>query len=247
MPASFDYVIEGDDFQYVRILLGPGGQVRSEPGSFMWMEPGIEMDTSTGGGLMSGLKRKLGGESFFVTTFTNEGREGATVGFASPFPGKILAADLSRAPILCQRDAYLCSTVEAEISVAFTRRLGAGFFGGEGFILQKITGSGIAFLHASGSIVERELAMGDELRVDTGCLVAFEEGVDYDIERIKGLKTWFFGGEGLFFARLRGPGRVWIQTLPFSRLADRILSAAGASRGEHRRGGGILGNILAGD
>ena len=245
--TDFQYVIEGDDFQHVLITLAPRGAVRAEPGSFMWMEQGIDMETSTGGGLMSGLKRKFSGESFFITTFSNSAPEPRTVGFAAPTPGKILCKDLSQGTILCQRNAYLCSTTDAEISVAFTKRFGAGMFGGEGFILQKISGTGVAFLHASGSIVERELAAGEELRVDTGCLVAFDSGVDYDIQMMKGVKTMLFGGEGLFFTRLRGPGTVWLQTMPFSRMADRILSAAGSSKGEHRRGGGILGNLLQGD
>ena len=159
----------------------------------------------------------------------------------------MLCADLARGTILCQRHSYLCSTTDAEISVAFTKRFGAGMFGGEGFILQKISGTGLAFLHASGSIIERELAPGEELRVDTGCLVAFESGVDYDIQMMKGVKSMLFGGEGLFFTRLRGPGKVWLQTMPFSRMADRIMSAARGSKGEHRRGGGLLGDLLQGD
>ena len=157
MADRIDYTLEGDDFQAVTVTLDAGEAVRAEPGSMMFMEDGIEMDTSTGGGLMSGLKRKLGGESFFITTFTNEGSRRAQVGFAADYPGKILPVDLSRGEIMCQRDAYLCSTPDAEISVAFTRRLGAGFFGGEGFILQRIEGQGMAFLHASGTIVAREL------------------------------------------------------------------------------------------
>ena len=196
---------------------------------------------------MSGLKRKFAGESFFITTFSNEASDVRTVGFSAPTPGKILCADLERGTIFCQRNAYLCSTTEAEISVAFTKRFGAGMFGGEGFILQKISGTGLAFLHASGSIIERELAPGEELRVDTGCLVAFESGVDYDIQMMKGVKSMLFGGEGLFFTRLRGPGKVWLQTMPFSRMADRIMSAARGSKGEHRRGGGLLGDLLQGD
>ena len=248
MPnTTLDYSIEGDDFQHVVVNLEPGHSVRAEPGSFMWMEAGIEMDTSTGGGLMAGLKRKIAGEAFFVTTFTNEGRSPATVGFAGPTPGKTLCVDLSRGSILCQRDAYLCSTVDAEVSLAFTKRLGAGFFGGEGFILQKISGMGLAFVHASGSIIERELAPGEELRIDTGCLVGFEGGVDYDIQMVKGVKSMIFGGEGLFFARLRGPGKVWIQSMPFSRLADRVMIAARGSKGEHKRGGDLLGGLLGGD
>lgn len=245
---KLSYVVEGDDFQHVCMTLEPGGEVRAEPGSFMWMEPGIEMDTSTGGGLMAGLKRKISGESFFITTFSNSGRAPATVGFAGPSPGKILSADLSQTgTMLCQRDAYLCSTTDVQVSLAFTRRLGAGFFGGEGFILQKISGHGLAFFHACGSIIRRELQPGEVLRVDTGCLVALDGTVDYDIERIKGVKTMLFGGEGLFYARLTGPGTVWIQSMPFSRMADRVLSAARGSRGEHRRGGDLIGGLLGGD
>jgi len=247
MPDQLDYVIEGDDFQHVLVNLHPGESVRAEPGSFMWMENGIEVDTSTGGGLMAGLKRKIAGESFFITTFSNAGRAPATVGFAAPTPGKILCVDLSRGTVVCQRDSYLCSTTDAEISVAFTKRLGAGFFGGEGFILQKISGHGLAFFHACGSIIRRELQPGEVLRVDTGCLVALDSSVDYDIERIKGVKTMLFGGEGLFYARLKGPGTVWIQSMPFSRMADRVLSAARGSRGEHRRGGDLIGGLLGGD
>ena len=247
MSTTLDYKIEGDDFQYVRIALGAREAVRAEPGSFMWMENGIEMATSTGGGLMSGLKRALGGESFFITTFTNQGPQPATVGFAAPYPGKILALDLARSPVLCQRDAYLCSTTDAQISVAFTKRFGAGLFGGEGFILQRITGTGAAFLHASGYIIERELAAGEQLRVDTGCIVGFEEGVDYDIQMIRGIKSWLFSGEGLFYASLTGPGRIWLQTLPFSRLANRLSAAIGGSREQHLRGPDFLGKLLQGE
>ena len=245
---KFSYTIEGDDFQHVNVTLAPGGEARAEPGSFMWMEPGIEMDTSTGGGLMKGLKRKISGESFFITTFTNRGNQDSTVGFAGPSPGKIMQVDLGRVgTCLVQRDAYLCSTTDVEVSLAFTRKLGAGFFGGEGFILQKITGTGLAFFHACGSIITRELAPGETLRVDTGCLVGMDGTVEYDIERIKGVKSMLFGGEGLFFARLRGPGTIWLQSMPFSRMADRIMSAARGSRGEHRRGGDLIGGLLGGD
>jgi len=247
MPDQIDYRLEGDDFQAVVITLDPGEAVRAEPGAMMWMEDGIEMDTSTGGGLMAGLKRKFAGESFFVTSFRNEGPERARVGFAADYPGKILPVDLGRGSILCQRDAYLCSAHGIEVSVAFTRRLGAGFFGGEGFILQRLEGAGLAFIHAGGHIVERELARGETLRVDTGCMVGFDETVDYDIQMIRGVKTMLFGGEGLFYARLSGPGRVWVQTTPFSRFADRVMAAAGASVGQHKRGGNLLGGILQGD
>ena len=247
MTTTLDYGIEGDDFQYVRIALRPNEAVRAEPGSFMWMEDGIEMSTSTGGGLMSGLKRMVAGESLFITTFTNQGGRTATVGFAAPYPGKIVTLDLSRGTVLCQRDAYLCSTTDTQISVAFTKRFGAGLFGGEGFILQKIEGRGTAFLHASGLVIERDLAAGETLRVDTGCIVGFEEAVGYDIQMIRGVKSWLFGGEGLFYARLAGPGKVWLQTLPFSRLATRLMSAAGGSREQNLRGPDLLGRLFQGD
>jgi uncharacterized protein (TIGR00266 family) len=247
MATTLDYKIEGDDFQYVQLRLAPRGAVRAEPGAFMWMERGIEMETSTGGGLLAGLKRAIGGESFFVTTFTNEGQRDATVGFAAPYPGKILPVDLARGAVTCQRDAFLCSTTDAQISLAFSKRFGAGLFGGEGFFLQHIRGEGMAFLHASGGIIERQLERGEELRVDTGCIVAFEDGVDYDIQMIRGVKSWLFGGEGLFYAVLRGPGRIWLQTLPFSRLAGRLMAAAGGGREQNLRGGNLLGGLLQGE
>ena len=248
MADQIDYELCGDDFQAVIITLDPGEAVRAEPGSMMFMEDSVEMDASTGGGIMKGLKRAVGGESFFITTFSNQGNERQQVGFAAEYPGKILPVDLARGTIFCQRDAYLCSAKGVEVSVAFTKRLGAGFFGGEGFILQKLTGDGLAFIHAGGYIIERELQPGETLRVDTGCLVGFEDGVDYDIKMIKGIKTMFFGGEGLFYAMLRGPGKIWIQTTPFSRFADRVMSASGSSQGEHKRGGLVgLGNLISGD
>ena len=247
MADQIDYKIVGDDFQAVSITLDPGEAVRAEPGAMMFLEPGIHMETTTGGGLMSGVKRMIGGESFFVTTFDNRGNGRAQVMFSAAYPGKIMPVDLSRGTIFCQRDAYLCSADGIEVSVAFTKRLGAGFFGGEGFILQKLSGNGLAFVHAGGFVIERELAHGEELRVDTGCIVGFEEAVDYDIQRIKGVKSMLFGGEGLFYAVLRGPGKIWIQTTPFSRFADRVMSAAGASSGQVKRGGGFLGNILSGE
>jgi uncharacterized protein (TIGR00266 family) len=197
---------------------------------------------------MSGLKRMVGWESFFLTLFENRGSGRARVGFSASYPGKILAIDLSRGTFFCQRDAYLCSAHGIEVSVAFTRRLGAGFFGGEGFILQKLSGDGLAFISAGGFVIERDLGPGEELRVDTGCVVGFEESVDYDIQRVKGVKTMLFGGEGIFYAVLRGPGKVFIQTTPFSRFADRVLSAAGSSKGQVRRGGaGLLGDLISGD
>jgi uncharacterized protein (TIGR00266 family) len=247
LTHAVDYTLHGDDFQAVVVTLDPGEAVRAEPGSMMWMEEGVEMDTSTGGGLLSGLKRKVAGESFFITTFTNRGTTRAQVGFAADYPGKILPVDLSRGSILCQRDAYLCSAQGIEVTLAFSKRLGAGFFGGEGFILQRLSGDGLAFIHAGGFIIERQLGHGETLRVDTGCIVGFEDGVEYDIRMVKGIKTMLFGGEGLFYATLRGPGTCWIQTTPFSRFANRVISAAGSSVGQHKRGGRVLGSFLQGE
>lgn len=250
MADQINYELIGDDFQAVVITLDPGEAVRAEPGSMMWMEDGISIETSTGGGIMSGLKRKIAGESFFITSFENEGSSRANVAFAADYPGKILPVDLARGDVLVQRDAYLCSAHGVDVTVAFTKRLGAGFFGGEGFILQKLHGDGLAFIHAGGFIVEKELKHGERLRVDTGCIVGFEQAVDYDIERLKGVKTMLFGGEGIFTATLTGPGKIWLQTTPLSRFANRILSAAAGGKGEVRRGSsvsGFLGNVLSGD
>ncbi len=251
MAHQIDYKLLGDDMQAVVITLDPGEIVQAEAGSMMYMEEDIEMNSEMQGGLLGGIKRKLGGESLFVTTFTNNGNGIKTVSFAAPYPGKILPVNLAETgTIICQRDAYLCSALGIEISVTFTRRLGAGFFGGEGFILQKLSGDGYAFIHAGGTVIEHELAAGESIKVDTGCLVAFVESVSYDIEMVKGIKTMLFGGEGLFLANLTGPGRVYLQTLPFSRLANRVINASGlgGQKGEIKRGmGGILGHIIDGD
>ena len=240
---DIDYKLIGDDMQAVIITLDPGEAVQAEAGAMMFMEDEIAMDTGTGGGVMKGIKRVLSGESFFITTFVNQSKKKKNLAFSSPFPGKILALNLKEiGTLLCQRDAYLCSAYGIDISVAFTKRLGAGFFGGEGFILQKLTGEGLAFIHAGGTLLKKTLKNGERIRVDTGCIVAFEERVDYDIEFVGGLKTAFFGGEGLFFAILSGPGTIYMQTLPFSRLADRVISAVGKTRGE-MRGGGLFGGL----
>ncbi|MDF1837002.1 MAG: TIGR00266 family protein [Planctomycetota bacterium] len=249
MADQIDYEILGDDAQAVVIRLDPREAVRAEPGAFMWMEDGIEMETSTGGGIMSGLKRKLAGEKFFLTTFDNRGHDVRKVAFAGDFPDKIIPLDLAKTDIMCQRDAYLCSADGIEVTLAFTKRFGAGFLGGEGFFLQRLSGNGMAFVHAGGLIVEQELGRGESIRVDTGCLVAFEPSVDYDIRMIKGVKSMLFGGEGLFYAHMTGPGKVWIQTTPFSRFAGKVASAAGGGRGEVKRGIGlgILGGLIGGD
>ena len=243
MTHEIDYQLVGDDMQAVIITLDPNEAVQAEAGALMFMESGVEMNTETGGGLMKGMKRILAGESFFITTFMNRSGDKRKVSFAAPYPGKILSLNLKESgTMLCQRDAYLCSAYGIDISVAFTKRLGAGFFGGEGFILQKLSGDGFAFVHAGGTLLKRTLSSGETLRVDTGCLAVFEESVDYDIEFVGGLKTAFFGGEGLFFATLTGPGTVYLQTLPFSRMADRIMAAVMRNRGE-TRGGSILGGL----
>ncbi len=256
MAHEIDYKIHGDDMQAVQITLDPGEAVHAEAGAMLFIEDDIEMDTSTQGGLMKGLKRAIVGESFFITTFENKGRQQRDVTFAAPYPGKIIPMDLGATGTwLCQKDAYLCSAYGIDISIAFSKKLGAGLFGGEGFILQKLSGDGLAFAHAGGTILERELAAGETLRVDTGCLVAFQEHVDYDIQFIGGFKNVLFGGEGLFFATLRGPGKIFLQTLPFSRLADRVVAASGLSRGGTQGerkgvagfGGDILKGFLSGD
>lgn len=239
---AIDYQLVGDDMQAVIITLDPREAVQAEAGAMMFMEDGIRMETGTRGGIMQGLKRALVGESFFITTFANGAAEKRKVAFSAPYPGKILTFDLAEmGPMLCQRDAYLCSAYGIDIAVAFTRRIGAGFFGGEGFILQRLTGDGLAFVHAGGALLKKSLQAGERLRVDTGCLAAFEERVEYDVEFVGDVKTALFGGEGLFFATLTGPGTVYLQTLPFSRLADRVLAAAHSNRGENR--GGLLGGL----
>lgn len=220
----------------------------------MYMQDGISMATTldmTGRGgsllgkLLSGGKRILAGDSFFVTLFANESRGRRDVAFAAPFPGKVLATDLDDwgGTVICQKDSFLCAARGIDVSVAFSRRIGAGFFGGEGFILQRLVGDGLAFIHASGTLHSIELAAGEHLRVDTGCLVAMQQSVTYDIQMVPGIKTALFGGEGLFFARLTGPGRVVLQTLPFSRLADRIIAAAPRAGGSRQGEGSVLGMI----
>jgi uncharacterized protein (TIGR00266 family) len=243
--------IIGDDMQAVVLTLGVGDVVRAEAGAFMYMTEGVGMDAKMEGGLLGGLKRKLlAGESLFITYFRGA-TAGAKVAFAGPYPGKIIHMTLSGQPVLCQRDAFLCAVGQIDLSIAFTKRLGAGFFGGEGFILQKMEGTGELFIHSGGTIMPFELTPGQKLRVDTGCLVAFDASVDYDIERVGGIKTSLFGGEGLFFASLTGPGRVWLQTLPFSRLAERIHQAYRSDKEDVKRdfGGalGAIGDLIGGD
>ena len=236
--------IIGDDMQAVVVSMGSGDEIRAEAGAMTYMTDGIEMDARMPGGLLGGLKRKfLAGESLFLTFFTCTAATGK-VAFSAPYPGKILTMALKNTAILCQRDAFLCAAGEININVEFTKRLGAGFFGGEGFILERLEGNGNVFIHSGGTIVLLELKPGEKIKVDTGCLVAFDPTVDYDIELVGGIKTALFGGEGLFFASMTGPGRVWVQTLPFSRLAERIHAAYRGDREEVKRDlGGALGAI----
>ncbi|GEB76790.1 MULTISPECIES: TIGR00266 family protein [Sporolactobacillus] len=259
---DIDYKIEGQEMQFVEIELDSSETVIAEAGSFMMMEDGITMETIFGdgaeqGGVMGKLfsagKRMLTGESLFMTAFTNEGGGKRHVSFASPYPGKIIPLDLSlySGRMICQKDAFLCAAKGVSVGIAFQKRLGAGFFGGEGFIMQKLEGDGMAFVHAGGMVKELTLAPGETLKVDTGCLVAMTRDVDYDITFVRGIKTALFGGEGLFFASLRGPGKVLVQSLPFSRLASRVFSAmpgnpAGRSKDEGSLGGGIW-NLFNGD
>lgn len=261
MPADvIDYRIIGDDMQAVIVTLDPGEAVVAEAGAMMYMEDGISIQTTLDpSGRASGVlekllgagKRILAGESFFITLFVNEASQRRDVAFAAPYPGKIQAVDLKDwgGTLIAQKDSFLCAARGVDLSIAFNRKLGAGFFGGEGFILQRLTGDGLVFLHASGTLQELELGAGEVLRVDTGCLVCFQPSVQYDVELVPGIKTALFGGEGLFFVRLTGPGRVVLQTLPFSRLADRIIAAAGPM-GKRKEEGSVLGglgDVLRGD
>jgi uncharacterized protein (TIGR00266 family) len=251
---EIDYALYGDDMQMVEVELDPQETVIAEAGAMNWMEDNIVFEAKMGDGsepnkgmfgkLMDVGKRALTGESIFMTHFTNAGNGKRKVTFAAPYPGKIIPLDLHSigGEITCQKDAFLCAALGTKVTIAFNRKLGAGFFGGEGFILQKLQGDGRAFLHAGGTVVKRELN-GETIRVDTGCIVAFSSGINYDIERAGNLSSMFFGGEGLFLATLQGHGTVYLQSLPFSRLADRILqhapSAGGSSKGE----GSVLGGL----
>jgi uncharacterized protein (TIGR00266 family) len=250
-----DYEIHGDDLQMVEVELDPNETVVAEAGTMNYMEDGIQFEARLGDGsqpdqgffgrVFSAGKRAFTGESLFMTHFTNHGPRRSRVSFAAPYPGKIVPVDMGRIPgheITCQKDAFLCAALGTEIDIAFQRRLGAGFFGGEGFILQRLRGDGMAFLHAGGTIVERDLR-GETLRVDTGCIVGFSRGIDYDIQRAGSLKSMVFGGEGLFLATLRGTGRVWLQSLPFSRLADRVIAHAPSAGGRSKGEGSLLGGI----
>ncbi|XQY91124.1 TIGR00266 family protein [Metabacillus sp. HB246100] len=252
---EIDYVLHGDDMQCVEIELDPSESVVAEAGGMMMMEDGIDMETIFGDGdnsqkgflgkLVGASKRVITGESLFMTVFTNKGVGKKRVSFAAPYPGKIIPVDLSElgGKVICQKDSFLCAAKGVSIGIDFQKKLGTGFFGGEGFIMQKLEGDGLAFLHAGGTIIRRDLQPGEKLRVDTGCLVALSKEVDYNIEYVGKIKSAFFGGEGLFFATVEGPGTVWIQTLPFSRLADRVIASAPSSGGDSRGEGSFLGGI----
>ena len=259
---EIDYRIYGEELQFVEIELDPNETAIAESGAFMMMDNGIEMQTIFGDGsqqqqgsgllgkLLSAGKRLLIGESLFMTAFTNAGQGKKKVSFAAPYTGKIIAFDLQQlgGKIIAQKDAFLCAAKGVSIGIEFQKRLGTGIFGGEGFIMEKLEGDGLAFAHAGGYVIERELQAGEILKVDTGCVVAYTQGIDFDIEFIRGVKNWMFGGEGLFFAKLQGPGKVWLQSLPISRLAGRIFQYAPQTGGRKEEGSilGGLGNLLDG-
>lgn len=256
---EIDYKIYGEEMQYVEIELDPTETAIAESGAFMMMEENIEMSTIFGDGskanqgflgkIMSAGKRLLTGESLFMTAFTNSGHGKRKVSFASPYPGKIIVLDLLEmgGKAVCQKDSFLCSAKGVSVGIEFQRKLGTGLFGGEGFIMQKLEGDGLAFVHAGGHVTEKVLQSGQILKVDTGCIVAYSPTIDYDIQFVGGIKNTLFGGEGLFFATLRGPGKVWLQTLPISRLASRILAYGTFRRKEEGSILGGLGNTLDGD
>ena len=259
-----DYEIFGSEMQYIEVELDPGEAAVGEAGTMMYMQDGIQMDTVFGDGsqqnsgfmgkLMGAGKRLLTGESLFTTVFHNEGSGKRRVAFAAPYPGKIVPVHLSEigGTLICQKDSFLCAAKGVSLGIAFQKKIGVGLFGGEGFIMQRLEGDGWAFVHAGGTLLERTLQAGETLRVDTGCVVAFQPTVDFDIQFVGKIKSAIFGGEGLFFATLSGPGKVWLQSLPLSRLANRIIlsapAAGGRSRGEGSLLGGVaIGSILGGD
>ena len=262
-----DYEIKGSEMQFVEVELDPGEAAVGEAGSLFFMDAGIGMDTvfgdgsgGGGGGLFGKLlgagKRLVTGESLFTTVYTNQARQKQRVAFGAPYPGKILPMDLRQlgGMLICQKDSFLCAARGVSLGIYFQQKLGVGFFGGEGFIMQKLEGDGLAFVHAGGTVVKRELQPGQTLMVDTGCVVALTPNVNFEIQYVGKIKTALFGGEGLFFAKLTGPGTVWLQSLPFSRLASRVFAAAPQNGGSREQGsilgglagGGILGGILGG-
>ncbi|GMV82633.1 MAG: TIGR00266 family protein [Planctomycetota bacterium] len=254
---EIDYRILGDDMQAVVVTLDPAEQVIAEAGGMLYMGEGIDMQTSMStdkdkgffGNFFKAAGRMVMGESFFITTFSNSAGVRADVAFAAPYPGKIIPLHMDQLgqEMICQKDAFLCAAQGTQISIAFQKKIGAGLFGGEGFILQRIQGDGLAFVHAGGTVFEMVLQPGQTLRVDTGCLVAFQPSLNYDIQFVGGFKNALFGGEGLFFALLTGPGKVYLQTLPFARLADRIVAASRHMGGQRRDEGSVLGGLFMGN
>ena len=262
-----DYEIRGAEMQFVEIELDPGEAAVGEAGSMMFMDAGIQMDTVFGDGsqqqtglfgkLLGAGKRLVTGESLFTTVYTNQAAGKLRVAFAAPYPGKILPMDLRQlgGTLICQKDAFLCAARGVSLGIYFQQKMSVGFFGGEGFIMQKLDGDGLAFVHAGGTVVKRELRPGQVLMVDTGCLVAMTPNVSFEIQYVGKIKTALFGGEGLFFAKVSGPGTVWLQSLPFSRLASRVFAAAPQRGGSREEGsllggfgaGGLLGGVLGGD
>jgi uncharacterized protein (TIGR00266 family) len=253
---DIDFEIHGNEMQFVEVELDPGEGAVAEAGSMMYMTSGIQMETIFGDGsqqqskgvmdaLLGAGKRILTGESLFMTVFTNQGQGRHKVAFGAPYPGKIIPMDLRAlgGHLVCQKDSFLCAARGVSVGIAFQKKLGVGLFGGEGFIMQKLEGDGLCFVHAGGTIHHVELAAGETLRVDTGCLVALQRSVNYDIQFVGGIKTALFGGEGIFFATLQGPGRVWLQSLPLSRMADRIYAAAPQSKGWRKEEGSILDRV----
>ena len=252
-----DYHITGDDMQLVEIELDPGEAAIGEAGSMLFMDSGVQMDTVIGDGsasqsglfgkLLGAGKRLITGESLFTTVYTNQAHGKRKVAFAAPYPGKIIPMDLAQlgGTLICQKDSFLCAAKGVSIGIHFQQKLGVGFFGGEGFIMQKLEGDGLAFVHAGGTVVRRDLQMGEELLLDTGCLVGYTASVNFEIQYVGKIKTALFGGEGLFLARLTGPGTVWLQSLPFSRLASRVFAAA-PQRGGSREQGSLLGGLAGG-
>jgi uncharacterized protein (TIGR00266 family) len=259
---EIDYKIFGDDMQFVEVELDPHEAVVAEAGGMMYMDDGIEMETIFGdgsqqtsgflGSLLGAGKRLITGESLFMTIFYNRAVGKKRAAFAAPYPGKIIPVHLSEVggELIAQKDSFLCAAKGVSVGIAFQKRIGAGLFGGEGFIMQRLQGDGWAFVHAGGTLHQRDLSPGELIRVDTGCIVAFQPSIDYDIQFVGKIKSALFGGEGLFFATLRGPGRVWLQSLPLSRLADRITAASPRTGGRNREEGSVLGglgSLLRGD
>ncbi|MDR7855000.1 AIM24 family protein [Tissierella sp.] len=259
--VEVDFTVFGDDMQFVEIQLDPTESIIAEAGSMMYMDESIKMDAIFGDGsgkdegkglmgkMLSAGKRVITGESLFMTEFANQGNQKKVAAFAAPYPGKIIPMDIGDygGELICQRDAFLCAAKGISLEIAFQKKIGVGLFGGEGFIMQRLIGDGLAFLHAGGTIIKKDLQAGEVLKLDTGCLVAMTKSINYDIEMQRNIKSAIFGGEGLFLATLRGPGTIWLQSLPFSRLANRIFAAGGIGKSGSKDEGSLLGSIGIGD